>query len=95
MVNCEGGIHALARCSIVDYNGHVLFDQIIKPKWRVTNYLTWVSGMTPARMQNAKGYDYYADEILSILKGRRIIGHSIRNDFDVTTQYIFALKQSP
>jgi len=87
MVNCEGNIHALARCSIVDYNGHVLFDQIIKPKWRVTNYLTWVSGITPAKLKNAGTYDHHIGEILDILKNRIIIGHSIKNDFDALNFY--------
>jgi len=57
MVMVEGNRHELARCSIVNYNGHVLFDKFIKPKQRITNFLTWVSGVTPAKIKNSPTYD--------------------------------------
>jgi len=83
MVMVEGYIHELARCSIVDYNGHVLFDEMIKPKGKITNYLTWVSGITPSNLKGAKSFDDHKTEILDILKGRTIVGHSLKNDFEV------------
>ncbi len=83
MVMVEGYVHELARCSIVDYNGHVLFDKMIKPKGKITNYLTWVSGITPSNLKGAKSFDDHQNEILDILKGRTIVGHSLKNDFEV------------
>ena len=37
----------LARCSVVNRYGHVLYDEHVIPKEKVTDYRTWVSG-TPA-----------------------------------------------
>ena len=83
MVIVDGYIHELARCSIVNYDGHVLFDKMIKPKKKVTDYLTWVSGVSADNLKDALPYDSYRKEILGILQGRIIVGHSIKNDFDV------------
>ena len=39
---------ALARVSIVNYNGHVLYDKYVRPSGYITDFRTWVSGITPA-----------------------------------------------
>jgi len=83
----EGNIHELARCSIVNYNGYVLFDKFIKPKRRITNFLTWVSGVTPAKIKNSPTYDEVKDEILGILANKKIVGHSLKNDFEALGYY--------
>lgn len=33
-------IHEVARVSITNYNGHVLYDEYIRPKKQIVNYLT-------------------------------------------------------
>jgi hypothetical protein len=38
MVNCGGDTKYLARCSIVNYNGHVLFDEFVRPEKKVTDF---------------------------------------------------------
>lgn len=42
---------ALARVSIVNYHGHLILDTFVKPKERVTNWRTWVSGVSAASMK--------------------------------------------
>ena len=37
--------HQVARVSVVNYFGHILLDEFIRPKMRVVNYLKWVSGI--------------------------------------------------
>lgn len=46
----------LSRVSIVNYNGHVIYDHYVRPEGKITNYRTWVSGITPACMQKSKPY---------------------------------------
>ena len=40
MVEVNYGPSALARCSIVDYDGKVIFNEYVRPEQRVTNYRT-------------------------------------------------------
>ena len=36
----ENGLKELAWISIVNFNRHILFDEVIKPEQKVSNYLT-------------------------------------------------------
>jgi len=81
MVMVAGNIHELARCSIVNYNGHVLFDKLIKPTGKVTNYLTWVSGVSYEKLRGCCNYSFYKKEISEILNDKLVVGHSLKNDF--------------
>lgn len=43
----------LARCSLVDLHGTVLYDKFIRPEGEITDYRTLVSGVTPWHMEEA------------------------------------------
>lgn len=43
----------LARCSLVDYHGTVLYDKFIRPEGEITDYRTPVSGITAQNMEGA------------------------------------------
>ena len=43
----------LARCSLVDYHGSVLYDKFIRPEGDITDYRTPVSGITARNMEGA------------------------------------------
>lgn len=44
----EGGVESiLARVSIVNFYGHLILDRHVKPKEKVTDYRTAVSGIRP------------------------------------------------
>lgn len=43
------------RVSVVNYNGHVLYDKYVKPLGRVTDYRTWVSGVQPFHLLEKNG----------------------------------------
>ena len=55
MVGVEGSQEALARVSIVNYNGHVLMDKFVRPKKRITDFRTWVSGVHPWNLKEENG----------------------------------------
>lgn len=44
----------LARVSIVNYYGVVLYDSYVAPKEKVTDYRTWVSGIKPEHLINGQ-----------------------------------------
>lgn len=90
-VGPDGQRSALARVSLVNYNGHVLFDKYVAVSERVTDYRTHVSGILPHHLKNATPFLQVQDEVFNILKQssnnhpdgkpRILVGHSLQNDF--------------
>ncbi|XP_042352287.1 apoptosis-enhancing nuclease [Plectropomus leopardus] len=73
----------LARCSILDYHGNVLYDKYVQPCQPVTDYRTRWSGIRRHHLDNAVPFAQAREEILSILEGKVVVGHSVYNDFEV------------
>ncbi|RFU73984.1 rna exonuclease 4 [Trichoderma arundinaceum] len=84
MVGVGPGGHesALARISIVDFHGRQVYDSYVKPKERVTNWRTAVSGISQKEMRFARDFDEVQNEVNTILKDRILIGHDIKHDLD-------------
>lgn len=78
-----GSCSELARCSILDYHGNVLYDKYVQPCQPVTDYRTRWSGIRRHHLHNAIPFSQARAEILSILEGKVVVGHSIYNDFEV------------
>ena len=73
---------ALARVSIVNYNGEQVYDSFVRPKELVTDWRTPVSGISPKNMQKARSLEQVQADISKVLNGNVLIGHSVRNDLD-------------
>lgn len=73
---------ALARISIVDYNGHQLYDSFVLPKEPVTDYRTHVSGITPQLLRSARTLELVQANVAKLLDGRILVGHAIKNDLN-------------
>lgn len=73
-------VSVAGRCTIVDYNGDVLYDSFIHPNRRILSLRTFVSGITPKDMAEATPIDDARREILSILEGNLVIAHDIKHD---------------
>lgn len=71
---------ALARVSIVDYSGRVVFDHYVKPREPVSDYRTWVSGISPHHLKNAPKFTKIQRKVANLLNGKILIGHAIQND---------------
>ncbi|XP_077425079.1 interferon-stimulated gene 20 kDa protein [Vanacampus margaritifer] len=78
-----GSCSELARCSILDYHGNILYDKYIQPCHPVIDYRTPWSGIRPHHLQDATPYAQARIEIVDILEGKVVVGHSVYNDFRV------------
>ncbi|XP_060116205.1 apoptosis-enhancing nuclease-like [Heteronotia binoei] len=87
-IDCEmvgtgpgGKVSELARCSVVNYDGDVIYDKYIQPQLPVVDYRTRWSGITRRHLEKATPFVTARAEILQILKDKIVVGHAIHNDF--------------
>ncbi|OAK93481.1 hypothetical protein IQ06DRAFT_299138 [Phaeosphaeriaceae sp. SRC1lsM3a] len=78
---------ALARVSLVNFHGHQVYDSYVQipRKIEVTDYRTAVSGIEPKHLQNdvARPFDEVREDLKTLLTGRILVGHAVKNDLDV------------
>lgn len=81
----------LARVSIVDYAGATIYDAYVLPPAgvQVSNYRTQWSGITASHLQPSnsttrpKTFEAVQKEVDSLLHGRVLVGHALKNDLAV------------
>ena len=88
-IDCEmvgvgpGGYEsALARVSVVDFHGVQIYDSYVKPKEKVTNWRTAVSGISQKSMRFARDFEEVQADIDKLLRGRILIGHDLKHDLE-------------
>jgi DNA polymerase III epsilon subunit-like protein len=82
-VNLNGSESAVARVSIVNYHGHILLDTFVRPKERITDFRTWISGVTEEDLYGAPGLEEVQAKVAELCEGRVLVGHAIDNDLKV------------
>lgn len=80
-VGVNGTDSALARASIVNYNGEQVYDSFVKPKEEVTDWRTPISGIKQSHMNHARTFEEVQAAVADILKDRVVVGHALRHDF--------------
>ena len=79
-VGPDGTESVLARVSLVNWHGALLYDSFVKPREKVTDYRTWVSGVRPEDLHNAPDFIKVQAEVAKLIKGKVLVGHAIHND---------------
>ncbi|GMF43730.1 unnamed protein product [Phytophthora fragariaefolia] len=80
-VGLSGKTSVLARCSIVDYDGNVLYDKPVRPVEKVTDFRTHVSGIKSSTLRHAIPFAQCLKEVGKLLQDKIIVGHALKNDF--------------
>jgi RNA exonuclease 4 len=81
----EGLDSALARVSIVNWDNEVVLDTYVRVDQPVTDYRTFVSGVTKENIQSksAMPMERVRSTVANILRGKILIGHALENDLKV------------
>ncbi len=81
-VGPEGKDHALARISMTNYYGHIILDEFVKPREKVVDWRTHVSGIKPEHIKNAIPFKLAQKKCADIIKDRILVGHALKHDLD-------------
>jgi RNA exonuclease 4 len=73
---------ALARVSIVNYDCEQLYDSFVLPKEPVTDYRSFVSGITSDLLKEARTLEEVQKDVAELMQGRILVGHAVRHDLD-------------
>lgn len=79
----DGKESVLARVSLVNQHGECVYDRFVKPKEKVADYRTKVSGVRPSDLKRGEEFEVVQKEVAAILEGRILVGHALRNDMKV------------
>ena len=73
---------ALARVTIVNWNCETVYDEFIRPSEPVTDYRTFVSGITATDLESDNTVDLETcrTQVMELLQGKTLIGHALKND---------------
>ena len=73
-------VSVAGRCTIVDYDGSVVYDSFVKPDLPILDLRTFVSGITARDMARATPIQQAREEIADILRDKIVVAHDIRHD---------------
>ena len=75
--------HCRQNLGVCHFFGHCVYDKYVKPREKVTDYRTAVSGIRPSDIENANNFKEVQKEVSDILTNRVLVGHAIRHDLKV------------
>jgi RNA exonuclease 4 len=88
-IDCEmvgtgyAGQHSsLARVCMVDWDGNTLLDLYVRQTYEVSDYRTFVSGITADDLisDDAVDYDECRDRVQELIGDKILVGHALKND---------------
>ena len=81
-VGFRGRRSSLARVVMVNYEGERVLDLYVRQTLEVTDYRTFVSGITEEDLEseNAVDYEECRERVMDMLEGKLLVGHALKND---------------
>lgn len=72
----------LARISIVNYYGEIVYDSIVKPRGKIQHTRMKITGLTKKQLNGAPYEKKVIGEVKQIVKGRVLVGFDIGHDLE-------------
>lgn len=85
-VGPHGQHSRLARITLANYDGECIYDTLVQVVETVTDYRTFVSGITPQDLEEggaAIPFEECRSQVVDMIRGKVVIGHGLKNDFRV------------
>ncbi|KAI5964740.1 uncharacterized protein KGF55_001810 [Candida pseudojiufengensis] len=88
-LDCEfckaGNLQVLTRISLIDFEGQVVFDKLVKPEQEITDYVTKYSGITEELLKDVTAtiQDIQLLFLSTVFKYDILVGHSLESDLKV------------
>ncbi|OAE20237.1 hypothetical protein AXG93_3960s1280 [Marchantia polymorpha subsp. ruderalis] len=82
-VGVEGKRSALARVTLVNIYGNVVYDKHVRPQEFVTDFRTQVSGVRPRDLRKAEDFWTVQKDVAELIKGKVLVGHALHNDLKI------------
>lgn len=85
-VGPHGQHSRLARITLANYDGECIYDTLVQVLETVTDYRTFVSGITAKDLEeggSAVPFEECRSHVLSLIQDKIVIGHGLKNDFRV------------
>ncbi|KAJ1445886.1 ribonuclease H-like domain-containing protein [Pelagophyceae sp. CCMP2097] len=84
-VGHAGKESCLARCSVVDYAGRVVYDSHVRAPERVTDFRTQYSGVRAKDLKSSSAVDFKECQtaVAKLLEDAILVGHALHNDLKV------------
>jgi len=79
----------LARVSIVNFYGNIVFDTLVKPcdyhdqSFKVLDYREWITGIKPIDLAHAPSFSNIEPILKKIVRNKTIVGHSLADDLAI------------
>lgn len=75
--------HSVGSITIINYDGKVIFDKIIKPKESVINYMSRITGFNKRMLDKGMPEDEALEIIHKIVEGKILVGSDLSQDIKI------------
>lgn len=82
-VGAGGSKSALARVTLVNSFGNIVYDEYVRPMEIIVDYRTHISGIRPKHMNKAKEFVIVQKDVAELITGRVLVGHALHHDLKV------------
>jgi len=80
-VGYAGRKSSLARVTVVDWDGRIVWDEFVRQEEEVTDYRTFVSGITPLDVEDATlTLEECRQHVQTLIADKILVGHALKND---------------